>query len=290
MGQDKRENGTMNEEPRAEKPLGRKAYGSIPHLPGSRKGPGDHDIGEGPARICTEKVRDKWDLIICQEKLDGSATAVAKQNGRLLTLGRSGHPAVSSPYLQHRYFDAWAWDNQDRFDRLLREGERAVGEWLAQAHGTRYGNLPHEPWVLFDIMHGDDRVCYHDLLARASEQHFVTPNTIHIGGPLRVVTAMEMIGGGKHGATDPVEGVVYRVEYRRGKQHPREVNFLAKWVRPDKIDGLYLPEFRDEEHLPPDMVEALKTLYDDQPVWNWRPGNEDPVPLHLPPLWTETSA
>jgi len=40
------------------KPLNQKAYGSIPHLPGSRLGPGDYSIGEGQARIATEKLRD----------------------------------------------------------------------------------------------------------------------------------------------------------------------------------------------------------------------------------------
>jgi hypothetical protein len=47
--------------------------------------------------------------------------------------------------------------------------------------------------------------------------------------------AMAMLGEyGKHGALDKVEGVVYRVE-RKG-----EVDFLAKYVRHDKADGIYL--------------------------------------------------
>jgi len=54
------------------KPLGRKSYGSIPHLPGSRLGPGDYHAHEGQARIATEKARDKHDKIYVQEKLDGS--------------------------------------------------------------------------------------------------------------------------------------------------------------------------------------------------------------------------
>jgi hypothetical protein len=53
------------------KPLGQKAYGSIPHLPGSRLGEGDHHVSEGQAIIATKKARDKNDLIIVQEKLDG---------------------------------------------------------------------------------------------------------------------------------------------------------------------------------------------------------------------------
>jgi len=38
---------------------------------------------------------------------------------------------------------------------------------------------------------------------------------------------------GHHGALDPVEGAVWRVE-RNGK-----VDFLAKYVRPNKQDGKY---------------------------------------------------
>jgi hypothetical protein len=42
--------------------------------------------------------------------------------------------------------------------------------------------------------------------------------------------------GGGHGATDPVEGAIWRIE-RKG-----EVDFLAKYVRHDKVDGKYFPE------------------------------------------------
>jgi len=56
---------------RADKPLGRKTYGHIPHLPGSRTGPGDHMCHEGQARIATVKTRDKHDTVIVTEKLDG---------------------------------------------------------------------------------------------------------------------------------------------------------------------------------------------------------------------------
>ena len=63
------------------KPLGAKAYGSICHLPGSRLGPGDHKLNEGQARILTQKVRDKHDVIFIQEKLDGSNVCVARIDG-----------------------------------------------------------------------------------------------------------------------------------------------------------------------------------------------------------------
>ena len=71
---------------KAKKPLGHKNYGSIPHLPGSGRGPGDHSCHEGQARIATEKRRDGLDVIIVQEKLDGCLsyrTTIHTDQGRI---------------------------------------------------------------------------------------------------------------------------------------------------------------------------------------------------------------
>ena len=68
------------------KPLGGKAYGSIPHLIGSRVGPGDHHCHEGQARIATEKVRDKHDRglheRILMKEIDSTITWERIDNGR----------------------------------------------------------------------------------------------------------------------------------------------------------------------------------------------------------------
>jgi len=128
--------------------LGHKAYGHIPHLPGSRIGPGDHRCTPEQSRIATVQTRDPHDLIMLQEKLDGSNVACFKCEGKLLPLTRAGNSAWSSPYEQHQLFARWMLENTDRFTEVLHEGERVCGEWLAQAHGTRYA-LPHEPFVAF---------------------------------------------------------------------------------------------------------------------------------------------
>lgn len=141
---------------KAIKPLGYKAYGSIPHLPGSRLGEGDHHCHEGQAKIATEKVRDKHDIVIVQEKLDGSCCSVAKINGEIIALGRSGYEAKTSEYQVHHVFAEWVESEKTRFDLLLNEGERVVGEFLGMAVGTYY-NLHHEPFVPFDIMRGKYR-------------------------------------------------------------------------------------------------------------------------------------
>lgn len=218
------------------KPLGHKAYGSIPHLPGSRLGVGDHHCSEGQARIACEKKRDKHDIIIVQEKLDGSNCAVAKVNGEILALGRAGYLAETSKYPVHHSFCRYVAKNKDRFAELLVEGERVIGEYLAQAVGTKY-DLKHEPFVPFDIMTGKEREPYEGFLYRVSKLDFTVPMLIPSNGnPVSIESAMQSIKVSGHGALDPVEGAIWRVE-RKSK-----VDFLVKFVRHDKEDGKYFPE------------------------------------------------
>lgn len=231
------------------KPLGIKAYGSIPHLPNSRLGPKEHTIPKGQVRIFTERVKQKADRVYVQEKLDGSCVAVAKVEGQIVALGRAGYLAQTSSFKQHQLFAFWVRENEQRFVDLLQEGERAVGEWLAQVHGTRY-DLPHEPFVLFDLMQGMTRVVQDEITARSNG--FVVPHLL-AQEPMTTDAAMKLLlTGGWHGAIDPVEGAVWR--YERGDR----VLSLAKFIRKDKIDGCYLPEQSG--------MEAM---------WNWRPNTRE---------------
>lgn len=240
-----------------EKPLGRKNYGHIPHLPGSRMGPGDHKCHEGQAQIATVKTRDKHDEVFVQEKLDGSNVGVARIADTLYPIGRSGWLAISSPHEQHRHFHNWVYTQYERFMAVLRNGERLAGEWLMQAHGTRY-RLKHEPFVAFDLMIEDERLPYDAFVARLAGR-FVIPTLLHRGGAFSIAAAIAALNTyGFHGAMDPVEGAVWRVERdnptgQKGERK-RVVDFLVKYVHPEKVDGLYLPELSGQE-----------------PVWNWYP-------------------
>lgn len=215
------------------KPLGRKAYGHIAHLPNSRMGPADHHCDPGQAAIALVKTRDRHERVIVTEKLDGSNVAVAKIGGQILALGRAGFLAASSPHEQHHHFATWVERNRHRFGDLLAEGERVNGEWLALAHGTRY-RLPHEPFVAFDMMVGERRLLWDEIAARCAAVGVITARVLHDGGSLPIDAMLPLIETSGHGAVDPVEGAVWRVE-RKGR-----VLFMVKWVRPDKVDGKYL--------------------------------------------------
>ncbi|MFZ1398664.1 MAG: RNA ligase family protein [Candidatus Promineifilaceae bacterium] len=243
-----------------QKPLGIKNYGHIPHLPGSRMGPADHHCHEGQALIATEKARDKNDEIFVQEKLDGSNVGVARLGDTIYPLGRAGYLASTSPFEQHHHFAKWAYANADRFLAVLQDGQRLVGEWLMLAHGTRY-QLPHEPFVAFDIMADAERLPYDQFIGQIAGR-FVVPHLLWRGGPFSVAQALAALGAfGFHGALEAPEGAIWRVERdiatgQKGEKI-RQVDFLVKYVRPDKEDGKYLPDISGQPA-----------------IWHWRPDDE----------------
>lgn len=233
------------------KPFPSKNYGSIGHLPGSRMGHGDHKMQDGQAKILIEKPRDCHDLIIVQEKLDGANVGILRHEGRLIGLTRKGHRAIDSPLEQFQMFQKFIENNADRFS-FIQEGERLVGEWLAMAHGTKY-HVIDDPFVAFDLMKGEDRLCYLDFMCRINFQVRVA-HLLHIGGSISIKQIMKMLDVrvtsdtyGYHGALEPVEGAVWRCERKR------KVELLGKYVRPNKEDGKYF----NEDHT--------------KLVWNWRP-------------------
>lgn len=215
-------------------------------------GPGDHHVHAGQADICLRKPR-KGDNIIVTEKLDGANVAVANLNGDVIPLIRSGYRARDAKFEHLRFFDLWVYQNYDRF-AFLRPGERVCGEWLALAHGTQYdpSNPFFSPFIAFDLFDPENkRVTYKELIDRVWGK-LELPAVLHNdSSPFTVEEALELLqrdGHGFHGATEPVEGAVWRVE------HKGKVDFLCKYVRPDKVDGKYLPE-----------------LNDNPPIWHWRP-------------------
>lgn len=226
--------------------LGHKAYGSIPHLPSSRTGPSDRHIDEPSARRLTAGCAS-GERVLVREKLDGTCVAVACHEGEIVALGRQGDLASKSRNVGRQAFARWVDAHRTRFAALLQPGERFVGEWLALVHSTHY-DLPHEPFVVFDLMRGRERALDEELRARA--QGLTLPTLLHVGSACSVAQAMTKLGThGHHGAREEAEGAVWRLENRS------RVLVLAKFVRASKEDGLYLPDHTGEP-----------------PIWNQAPG------------------
>ena len=222
------------------KPLNRKNYGSIPHLSNSKLGEKDYFITEGQERILTEKKRDRHDTIFVFEKYDGSNVGVAKKDGSIFALTRSGYEASTSPYKQHHKFAEWVNDRSSMFSAILNEGERIVGEWLYQAHGLIY-DIKKEPIVFFDYFNRNNERQPFEVL---EQMELPLPRLLHKGDAVSVDELKPILNL----KTDSIwskelpEGMVYRVE-RKGK-----VDFLAKWLRKDFKSGIYCIGV-DEENL-----------------------------------------
>jgi hypothetical protein len=216
--------------------VAKRLYGKIPHLPGSRTGPSDRHVDDALAARCTVREHP-GDTVLVQEKLDGSCVAIVREGGALVAYGREGRPCASARNDGRRAFAAWVAEHAGRFGGVLAEGERLVGEWLAVAHGTRYA-LPHGPFVAFDLFAAEGaRASFDTLAARAAAAGLALPHLVHRGGALGVDAALERLGvHGFHGAVDPAEGLVWRVE------RSAAVVAVAKYVRPGKRDGCYLAD------------------------------------------------
>ena len=178
----------------------------------------------------------------------GSCVAAAKWGGQIVPLVRTGYVAWTSPYEQHHMWARWVTERHSRFDGILHEGDCLVGEWLAQAHGTRYDLNGREPFVAFDIMCDGVRLPRETFHALVDSNFTVPPELWKDNASCHINVAMSLLGEtGQYGAAERAEGAVWRVE-RRGA-----VDFLAKYVRRNKVDGKYLPDVSGSEV-----------------VWNWR--------------------
>ncbi|MEM1325824.1 MAG: RNA ligase family protein [Bacteroidota bacterium] len=221
------------------KPLNRKNYGSIPHLSTSKLGEKDYMANEGHERILTQQKRDRHDHILVFEKYDGSNVGIAKKNGIIYALTRSGYEARTSPYAQHHLFADWVESRRSLFDNLLQEGERITGEWLAQAHGLIY-TIRQEPIVFFDHFNAKNE---RQPFERLQQMNVPLPRLLHEGDPIPVNDLLPILNQKTPTiyAQENPEGMVYRVE-RKGV-----VDFLAKWVRPDFEPGQYCIGLAEEE-------------------------------------------
>lgn len=225
-----------------------KAYESIPHLPGSRMTPVDRGLPSHKTHLLTQMTFDPRDQILVHEKLDGSCVGALRLENQIYAIGRLGELCEDSPNSMRQLWSDWVEQHQARLMAVLQPGERLMGEWLALVHGTRY-KLQHEPFVVFDLFDAhNQRLSYQALTSRLKGQNFCMAHLLHQGPAIGIDAVLALLGSGHHGSIDPPEGAVWRIE------RADKVLFLAKYVRPDKIDGAYLPE---------------KTA---QPaLWNWHP-------------------
>lgn len=216
--------------------LGEKVYHHIGHLPSSRVGPGDHTVDPGTARMFTDIVAWKGvqEHITIQEKLDGSCVSVIRNGEEIIPALRSGHRAETSPWEQHHRFAAYVSARWAAFRSLLRPNERVVGEWMAQAHGIRYGQLT-DLFYVFDIRSDGVWLPALDVKRRCDQWNIETVPLLYYGPPLALEHIKRLTNRSAFRSKGCAEGAVLRREF-----NGRCVD-IAKYVRQDHCPGIYIP-------------------------------------------------
>lgn len=187
-------------------------YPTIMHLPGSKfRDASDRTIGTQEVEWLTVKTKHPADLVIVTEKVDGCNVGVLRRNDSLYPLIRKGYDVRTNQYEWVRDFAKFVDKNHLRFLHLLSNEERVCGEWMIKTHTVRY-DMPHEPFVCFDLITGNRRLCYSSLCERLEDSSFTPVGLVHSGGAIATSKAVELLGYGFHGAIDAPEGVVYRYE------------------------------------------------------------------------------
>lgn len=102
-----------------------KNYGSIPHLSISKLNQeADKRVTIGQENILTHKTRDKHDIIIVTEKVDGANVGILKKDGDIFGVSRNGLDVRSSTIKQIRLFQDYIDKHRNRYFEMLKEGER----------------------------------------------------------------------------------------------------------------------------------------------------------------------
>lgn len=205
-------------------------YGTISHLKGSKMiNSRDKLIGINQEIMLTEKIRDRGDLIIITEKIDGCNVGVFRCNNKLYPLVRKGYDVRTNPVSWIKSFANYVEDRAEQFFDLLQDQKRVCGEWMIHQHTLKY-KLKGDPFIAFDIIRGiienDILTCVKDLIK--SIEH---TGLVHIGSPMPPDIAMILLGKGFHGVEDDQpEGIVYRYESAK-----YGFEFSAKFVDNHKL-------------------------------------------------------
>lgn len=163
----------------------------------------------------TVKTQSQKDVVIVTEKVDGCNVGVLRQGDNLIPLLRKGYCVKSNPLEWIKKFEGFVKLRKERFLSLLNNGERVCGEWMVKTHTLSY-KMTHEPFICFDLINETYRDKYLNAKLRLETNGFTTAGLIHYGTAIPIETALTMANDGFHGATNGIEGIVYRYENKNG--------------------------------------------------------------------------
>lgn len=182
----------------------------------------------------------------CLEPL-GVVYATDLENGKTYVLAEFKDDESTEEYLKFEKAVETAKLITDRAEALteLKAARETLGVFSAWEIRLQMSGVIFNPKIrdfeketIIDDRHSPANVAF----ARIDACGLTRAPLISDGPAISVENALSELGElGKYGATEPCEGLVYRVE-RRGK-----VDFLVKYVKQEKVDGKYFPAISGKE-------------------------------------------
>lgn len=206
-------------------------FGHIGHITGSKMiDSSDSLLSEEDQKkfICCK--RDKNDIVIITEKIDGMNAGVVKKNGLLYPVNRKGYDTRLMGQVRaelRQLGEGWAiWvdDHYDLYDSILEEGERLVFEYAEFTHTLEYRFKCDPVFLLAKYDKNNRRLNYAALTELAQKHRIMQPPLLNIGVALPPSIVISQYPNGLIGVKDAIEGIVYSYE------HNGEHESCAKFV------------------------------------------------------------
>ncbi|MBA4688592.1 MAG: hypothetical protein H2184_15680 [Candidatus Galacturonibacter soehngenii] len=221
----------QNLPPLTEEKLLSKNFGSIGHLTGSKMiDDNDKLLSIEQQEKYTVCKRDKNDIVIITEKIDGMNAGVIKKNGFLYPINRKGYDTRNMGKTQEylsllgNEWAKWVDNHYQIYDSILEEGERLVFENAILKHTLEYRFRCEPVFLLAKYRSNNTRINYKDLCELAKKYSLNQPPLLNIGVAIPPEIIISQYPKGIIGVKGQIEGVVYSYE------HNGEHESCAKYV------------------------------------------------------------
>lgn len=217
--------------PLTEEKLLPKNFGSIGHLTGSKMiDDKDKLLSVEQQEKYTVCKRDKNDIVIVTEKIDGMNAGVIKKNGFLYPINRKGYDIRNMGKTQEylsllgKEWANWVDNHYHIYDSVLEEGERLVFENAILKHTLEYRFRSDPVFLLAKYKSNNTRVNYVELCELARKYNLNQPPLLNNGVAIPPELIISQYPKGMIGVKGQIEGIVYSYE------HNGEHESCAKYV------------------------------------------------------------
>ena len=211
-------------------------FGHIGHLAGSKMiDDEDKMLPLDVQNIFVHRKRDKNDIVIVTEKIDGMNAGVVKRAGELYGVNRKGYPVSSMGQIRTelallgKCWEAWIDLHKDIYNDILKDGERLVFENCIIKHTLSYKFHTDPVFLLAKYNADDSRVPYSELRHIGESYGLAMPPLLNYGCAIAPEVILSQYPNGLVGSRDKIEGIVYVYE------HDNKFQGSAKYVSNKRI-------------------------------------------------------